>query len=323
MKLLKLVLHKFDGSPLDWPEWSGQFLAIVDGPGAPDSYKMQYLKTSVTGKANAAIEGMGYSGQVYHVAWQTLEHDFGRTELVVNAQLGKIHAYSFFNPHDSVEIVKFLQVVLGCVKVLTQFGYKMDIDSESVLSSAVRKLPNDLKNSWLTYLQRCDASHMNMSVFSAWLKNTAQVGKNMWLQFGSTSDKARTNLTRDKAKSKSFAATSGSSSPTKTECPLKDGEHKIWQCEKFEKVKLADRHETVKSAICAFFWLSAGHRFSQCKANRTCGKNGCCKRHNRLLHSDHNKLKMQKNKTAMIRQLTLPTQSWQQTLVAGVCRLFP
>ena len=86
---------------------------------------------------------------MYHMAWQTLEHNFGRPELVVNAQLRKIHAYSVIKPHDSLEIVKFSQVVSGCVNVLTQFGYEMDIGSESVLKSAVRKLPNDLKDKWL------------------------------------------------------------------------------------------------------------------------------------------------------------------------------
>ena len=168
MELLKSVLDKQVGNPLEWLEWSGQFWATIDGSGASDSHKMQYMKTLVTGKAKAALEGMGYSGQIYHVAWQTLVHDFGRLGFVVNSQLRKLHAYSFIKPHDPLEIVKYSHVVSGCVNVPTQFRYKMDIGSESVLNSAVRKLPNDLKNKWSTYLQRHDASHKNMRVFSAW-----------------------------------------------------------------------------------------------------------------------------------------------------------
>ena len=61
----------------------------------------------------------------------------------------------------------------------------MDIGSESVLNSAVRSLPNELKNKWLTYLQRHDASYKNMRVFSAWFKNIAQVKENMRFQFKS------------------------------------------------------------------------------------------------------------------------------------------
>ena len=79
MKLPKLVLDTFDGNPLEWPE---RFLATFDGSGASDSHKMQYLKTLVTGKAKVGFEGLGFSGQMYHVAWQTLDIFFCRPELV-------------------------------------------------------------------------------------------------------------------------------------------------------------------------------------------------------------------------------------------------
>ena len=59
MKLPKLVLHKFAGDPLEWPEWSGQFLAPVDQAGVPDSVKMNYLKTFVTRRAKSLIRRYG------------------------------------------------------------------------------------------------------------------------------------------------------------------------------------------------------------------------------------------------------------------------
>ena len=232
-----------------------------------------------------------------------------------------IHSWErFMHTHSSnrmilLEIVKYAQVVCGCVDVLTHFGYKLDIGSESVLNSAARKLPNDLKNKWLTYLQRYDASHKNMRVFSVCLKNIAQVQENMRLQFGSTSDKTRTNFTRDKAKRTSFAATSDSNSPTKTQCPLKDGDHKIWQCEKFKKMNLAERHETVTKCNLCFFRLSAGHSISQCKANRTCDKDGCSKRHKRLRHSDDKKLELQKKQKSNIET----TNNADAVLTANSC----
>ena len=152
-KLPKLVLDKFAGDPLEWPEWSGQFLATVDQAGVPDSVKMNFLKTLVTGRAKSSIDGMSFSGGMYQVAWQTLEQDFGRPELVVNAQLKRIQSYGFIKPHDAVDIIKYSQVVSGCVNVLTQYGYESDIASESVLNSAVRKLPIEMTNKWLSYMQ--------------------------------------------------------------------------------------------------------------------------------------------------------------------------
>ena len=54
-----------------------------------------------------------------------------------------------------------------------------------------------------------------MIFFSPWLKNFAQVQENMRLQFGSASDRARTNFARDKTTSTSFGATSDSISTRK------------------------------------------------------------------------------------------------------------
>ena len=147
MKLPKLVLDKCSGNLLEWHEWSGQFLATVDQAGAPNSVKMNYLKALVTGRAKSSKDGMGYSAGMYQVAWQTLEQDFGRPGLVVNGQMKRMHSYGFIKPNDSVDNIKFSQVVSRCVNVLTQYGYESDIASESVINSAVRKLPVELKTS--------------------------------------------------------------------------------------------------------------------------------------------------------------------------------
>ena len=206
----------------------------------------------LNGKTKAAIEGMGSSSQMYQVALQTLKHDFGRPELVVNAQLIKIHAYPFIKPHDSMEIVRYSKIVSGCVNVLSQYGNESGINSGSVMSSAVRKILRELQNKWMTYVLSGDSINKNMRVFSAWLKEIARVQDNLRWQFGSSNDKAKATLNRDKSKTTSFAATSDSGSPTKTQCPLKDREHKTWQCEKFKKMEIAERHDAVRKCNLCF-----------------------------------------------------------------------
>ena len=68
MKFSRMVLDKSSGNLLEWPEWSGQFLATVDESGEAETVKMAYVKTLVTGGAKTALESMGYSGQTYHMA---------------------------------------------------------------------------------------------------------------------------------------------------------------------------------------------------------------------------------------------------------------
>ena len=115
MKLPKLVLNKFFCNPLEWPEWSGQFLLTADETALEENVKIKYLKVFVTGKAKAAIEGMSYNGAMYRVAGQKLARDIGRPELVVNSQLRNNPSHPFIKHHDRSEIIKFSHIVSGCL----------------------------------------------------------------------------------------------------------------------------------------------------------------------------------------------------------------
>ena len=167
LKPPKIVLEKVFGDTLEWPEWPGQFLASVDKSGEADIVEMTDLKTSVFGKAKTAMKGVEYYGQMVYMPWQTLAHDFGRPESVVNAKLRDVYAYLFTKPHDSVKIMKYFQVVSVYANVLTQFGYGMDISLESVLKIAVGKLPKRLKIKCFAYLDRYDTRYKSRRVLSA------------------------------------------------------------------------------------------------------------------------------------------------------------
>ena len=59
------TLSKYDGDPLSWHEWSGQFKSAIDSANLTDDEKLTYLKTLVTGKAKLAIADVAYSGRFY------------------------------------------------------------------------------------------------------------------------------------------------------------------------------------------------------------------------------------------------------------------
>ena len=86
-------------------------------------------------------------------------------------------------------------------------------------------------------------------------------------------------------------------------------------------MEIAERQEAVRKCNLCFSCLGSGHRIGQCKANRTCGKDGCSKRHNILLHLRRNPTTQRKITTKM----KLPTtrmQCSQRTRVVEVCKLF-
>ena len=171
--LPKLKVTEFAGDPLEWPEWSSLFNAVIHNAPIDDNAKMSHLKTLVKGKAKAAIAGLGYSGASYHTAWDTLVRNFSRAQTVVNTQMKLIHTYPFIKSHDSAAIIKYSQLITTCVSVLNQYGFTDGRSSESVLKSAVRKLPLKLKTKWLFYAKGQEYQTANLSKFSEWLNDIA------------------------------------------------------------------------------------------------------------------------------------------------------
>ena len=103
--LPKLKLAEFSGDPLEWPEWSQLFQATVHAANIDDSVKMSHLKTMVTGKAKEAIAGLGYTAEMYNVAWNVLVRNFGKPQMVVNAQLKRIYSFPPMKPYDGIDQV--------------------------------------------------------------------------------------------------------------------------------------------------------------------------------------------------------------------------
>ena len=277
--LPKLKLTEFSGDPLEWPEWSGLFDVVVHQKPISDTEKMQYLKTSLTNQAKAAISGMGFSSQSYYHAWDILCEKYGRSDFIINAQFKKIHTHPPVRHDDSTSIVKFANVVTNVVNSLTQLGYTSDLESEGGRSKTTRKLSPQLREQWLQYMQDRRLLRGNLIVFKEWLASKAAIHENLLAQTSSSFDRNKFQ-SRDKPKTSTFASNAEESSkPKNFECPFKGGQHPIWTCEKFKSMKVNERREHVQKFRLCFNCLKPGHMSKECRS-RTCSIPSCGRRHN-------------------------------------------
>ena len=295
--LPKLKLAEFSGDPLEWPEWSQLFQATVHAANMDDSVKMNHLKTMVTSKAKEAIAGLGYTAEMYNVAWNVLVRNFGKPQIVVNAQLKRIFSFPPMKPYDGAALIKFARIVSSCVNVLTQFNYVGDLNSEGVLGSATRKLTLDMKTKWLTYVKRMNLYQPGLAVFSEWLNDIAEVQDELLMSSNPNADRAKTSY-KEKAEGSTFAtsATNSANDNTKLqrECLMKDGQHPIWKCEKFKKMNVEERGQKAKELKLCFKCLSDAHQMRNC-SGRLCDVNGCGKPHHRLLHRPYKNEEQKQN----------------------------
>ena len=203
---------------------------------------MQYLKTNLTGQSKAAISGMRFSSQSYYHAWDILCEKYGRSDVIVNAQIKKIHTHPPIW-HDSTSIVKFANVVTNVVNILTQIGYTSDLEAEARLSSTTRKLSPQLREQWLQYMQDRRLPRGILIAFKEWLASKALIHENLLAQTNLSFDRNKFKSC-DKPKTSTFASNAEESSkPNNLECPFKDGQNPDWTCEKFKSIKLNERRE--------------------------------------------------------------------------------
>ena len=295
--LPKLKLAEFSGDPLEWPEWSQLFQATVHAANMDDSVKMNHPRTMVTGKAKEAIAGLGYTAEMYNVAWNVLVRNFGKPQMVVNAQLKRIYSFPSMKPYDGAALIKFARKVSSCVNVLTQFNYVGDLNSEGVLGSATRKLTLDMKTKWLTYVKQMNLYQPGLAVFSEWPNDIADVQNELLLYSNPNADCAKTSY-KEKAERSTFATSAANSAndntKTQRECVLKDGQHPIWKCEKFKKMNVEERGQKAKELKLCFKCLSDAHQMRNC-SGRLCDVDGCGKPHHRLLHRSYKNVEQKKN----------------------------
>ena len=73
-------IAEFNGDPLQWQEWFGQFKSAIDSFPLTDDVKLTFLKTLVTGKAKTANAEFAYCGTMYKDALKTLEGKLGQSQ---------------------------------------------------------------------------------------------------------------------------------------------------------------------------------------------------------------------------------------------------
>ena len=173
-RLPELNLEVFDGEPLNWYEWFGQFQATVDSAMLTDDEKLKYLKTHVKDKAKSAIAEYGYSGVLYKDALATLQRKFGQPHVVVGAHLDKLKNFPALKMHNSDHVISFSAVISGLVAVFRSLSFNDDLKSVNLLNQAVSKLPPNLKEAWSMHTVRQHWQRLTLLDFNDWLKNKAE-----------------------------------------------------------------------------------------------------------------------------------------------------
>ena len=112
-------LAQYNGDPLQWHEWFGQFKNAIDSQSLIDDVKLTYLETLVTGKAKIAIAEFAYCGLMYKDALRTLERKTGQPQAVVSANLAKLSNFPPLKMQNSDNIFNYSAAISSLVGVFS------------------------------------------------------------------------------------------------------------------------------------------------------------------------------------------------------------
>ena len=146
--LPKWKLSQYNGDPLQWHEWYGQFKSEIGSQSLTDDVKWTYLMTLVTGKAKTAIAEFPYCGAMYKDALRILERKFGQPQAVVYDHLDRLSSFPPLKMHKSGNIINYFRVHFKFVGVFISLSNDSDLKNDALLNTAVQKPPTKMKESW-------------------------------------------------------------------------------------------------------------------------------------------------------------------------------
>ena len=132
VKMPKLVITKFDGTPQDWMRFWGQFETQIDKLSAPAVTKISYLKELLVLKVRNLIDGLSFTPEGYQKAKDLLEQRYGKTSEVVGTYVRNILELPTIKERDVRKIHKFYEILLFNVESLRT------LESLNKLDAAVR-----------------------------------------------------------------------------------------------------------------------------------------------------------------------------------------
>ena len=278
-----IELIKFDGDPLEYGEFTKNFVDHIEKKILDPSLRLTRLIAQCYGKAKEAIISCVTlpSSEGYETARKVLFDNFGQPYMVANAHIKKLKAVKL-RGSDAASLLEFSRTLECAQRALTSLGPESSsrLDNEDFLRSLMRKFPSeDLKRGWCKAAGRLMNRHQSV---------TFQDFINFVHAEGSTLNNAYAEELEFKRKGV-MAAASCSRKPEKTKtypnCVLCEDSHSIWKCPKFIDLSVQDRWNIVKKHKLCIRCLVKGHLASKCRKNFSCRVPHCGRSHHFLLHS--------------------------------------
>ena len=128
VKLPKLVITKFQGTPLDWQRFWSQFETEIDKAEIRQVAKFSYLKELLVSKVRMSIDGLPFTSEGYERAKNILKTKYGKPSEVSNAHVQQIISLQTVRGSQPGKIHEFYETLVTNVHALETLGKIKEIN---------------------------------------------------------------------------------------------------------------------------------------------------------------------------------------------------
>ena len=208
------------------------------------------------------------------------------SDRIVMSFLQRLQTFRQPSTDDPSSITNYANFISSLVDTFTQLNFLHDIHSTVNLTSALSKLPADVRLNWNRHVLSQNIKDPSLRNFALWLQNFATACRDSFIPFSDTNHNGRSSSsTNARAQGHNSKTPFVKPSSQFSLCPEKKGCVYLGSCEHFKAFSPIDRKNYDKKYHLCFNCLK-GHNFNDCKSTKVCQQPGCMKKHHTLLHID-------------------------------------
>ncbi|XP_076660830.1 uncharacterized protein LOC143364282, partial [Halictus rubicundus] len=303
VNLPKINLPKFDGRIENWITFKDAFQIMIHAhEGLSNIQKLNYLKLSLSGRAETAIGAFTISDDNYAAAWEHLNEIYDNKRALVLRHAALLRDTPAM-PNESSEairdLVNYMQLHIRSLQALGRSWE--DIANDLLTSIVISRMGKDTRKTWERTLADTQMPKINdifkfLHMSSHQCKDYESVSNTNPTQYSSPikpqyNNRAKANNRwHNKRPSPPSSPMSNRRQVFVTEqrspsCDIcKTGNHAAFQCKTFLDGSVEKRIELARKAKLCLNCLKPGHSHDTCYGGR-CKK--CNEPHNTRLHREH------------------------------------
>lgn len=276
IKLPEAPLPTFDGKYENWLAFKNAFTNMVGSrTDLSDIDKLYYLKSGLIGDAANKVKVFAIDGTNFAQAWELLERAYEVKRILIARHLLSILNLSVLDKETSSGLSKIADEVQQHTASLNALG--VSVGPEMIVQIVEGKLPRNTLDKWEATLER-DEFPKPDQLFEFLYKTAVCASKRERSKSADSQRPIGEPLYKRRQNNPANKAFVLGASHNCVVCKTK--RHPLYLCDKFKRLPVSKRIETVRNAKLCYNCLRS-HRDKPCKfSNCTI----CQKRHNTLLH---------------------------------------